>query len=439
MTKRKYILVALVFFIIGMGLFAQEQRFPRPEFHTEYQLPEVSTPTPRALFMEYVDVALLLLVMSLTVYFVFKKRSRNAILWLSVFSLAYFGFYRVGCICSVGSMQNITLALFDNTYTVSFSVLAFFFLPLIFALAVGRIFCAAACPLGAIQDLVLVKSVRISPWVQKTLGLFPFVYLGLAVLFAATESAFIICKYDPFIGIFRLGAPFYMILAGIGFLLTGMFVARPYCRFVCPYGALLKVCSLHSKHHLSITPDECINCKLCKDSCPFHAIEYPVEEKAIRKTAGSYRTFFIYATLIPVFVIGGGWAVSGTYKILSNVHPDVHLATKIVSLSEQELQASKDVYVEAFLAAGRTKTELVTNALRVQDKFKTGGWYLGAFIGLVIGLVLLNELIFRKRSIYEPNKGNCLSCGRCMVYCPVGKPEHPYFTENVLDNEQNTI
>jgi formate hydrogenlyase subunit 6/NADH:ubiquinone oxidoreductase subunit I len=64
-----------------------------------------------------------------------------------------------------------------------------------------------------------------------------------------------------------------------------------------------------------------------------------------------------------------------------------------------------------------------------------GGWYLGAFIGLVIGISLLNQVVFRKRSIYEANKGDCFSCGRCMDFCPVGKPEHPYHQTKTNDEE----
>jgi formate hydrogenlyase subunit 6/NADH:ubiquinone oxidoreductase subunit I len=45
----------------------------------------------------------------------------------------------------------------------------------------------------------------------------------------------------------------------------------------------------------------------------------------------------------------------------------------------------------------------------------------GGFLGLVIGMTLLNTVVFRKRQDYEPNKGNCLSCARCVDYCPVEK------------------
>lgn len=384
--------------------------------------------------MEYVDLFVLVAVMSLTTWFIFKKRSRKDILWLSVFSLAYFGFYRNGCICSIGAIQNVSMALFGNGYSISYTVLAFFILPLLFALAVGRVFCASACPLGAIQDLVIVKPIKMVPWLQKTLSLFPFVYLGLAVLYAATGTDFIICRYDPFVGIFRLGAEFHMIVLGICFLLIGMFVARPYCRFVCPYGALLKVSSLFTRKHLSITPEECISCHLCKDSCPFGAIDYPVDEKENKATRNDFKKFIFYAALIPVLMVIGGWAVSSSYKLLSSANQTVHLANVLVAKPEL-MQQSNDIDIVTFMSSGKSLKTLVSEATHIQDTFKLGGWYLGAFIGLVIGISLLNQVIFRKRSIYEANKGDCFSCARCMDFCPVGKPEHPYHQTKAPDEK----
>ena len=410
---------------INLTTGAQEQRFPKPEFQTEYQVPETVMPAPRASFMEYVDLGVLIAVLACTTWFIFKKRSRKGILWLSVFSLAYFGFFRQGCICSVGSLQNVALSLFGEGYAVPITVVLFFAIPLLFALAVGRVFCAAACPLGAIQDLTIVKPFKIAPWIQTTLGLFPFIYLALAVLYAATGTDFVICRYDPFVGIFRFGAEFHMLVLGICFLLIGMFVARPYCRFVCPYGALLKVTSHFSKKHLSITPDSCINCKLCKDSCPFDAIDVPVDEKENKATHTDFRKFVAYAVLIPVLVFLGGWAVSGSYKVLSSVHPDVSMANLIVTHPEV-LKNKGNFDVQTFLASGKSLETLVQDAQLVQARFKTGGWYAGGFIGLVLGITLLNLVTFRKRSIYEASRANCFSCGRCMDYCPVGKPDHPH-------------
>jgi len=38
---------------------------------------------------------------------------------------------------------------------------------------------------------------------------------------------------------------------------------------------------------------------------------------------------------------------------------------------------------------------------------------------LVIGMTLLNQVIFRRNEDYVPNNGACFSCGRCMDFCPV--------------------
>ncbi len=412
----------------GMDALSQQQRFPMPEFDTEYAIPDTTTPEPRSESMEYVDLTVLLAVMLFTTWLALKKRSRNWIFWVAVFALIYFGFYRNGCICSIGAIQNLALSLFSDTYAISFTVLAFLILPLLFALFVGRIFCASACPLGVIQDLVIVKPIKLAPWLQKTLGLFPFIYLGFAILYAATGTDFIICRYDPFVGIFRLGAEFHMIILGVSFLLIGMFVARPYCRFVCPYGALLNIGSRFSKYHLSITPAECINCKLCKDSCPFDAIDFPTEEKDVRVTKKDSTRFVWIAVLLPVMIFVGGLTVSGSYKLLSKAHPDVHLANLLVAQPEL-INSTDNLDIETFMSSGKTLDILVSEATVIQKKFKRGGWYLGGFIGLVIGLTLLNQMVYRKRTIYEANRGHCYSCGRCMDYCPVGKPDHPYHKE----------
>lgn len=439
---KKQNILAFIFFLITLaGLteisVAQQQRFPMPEFETEYQIPDTTRPAPRSAALEYMDVSVLLLVMGITLWLIFKKRSRKGIFWLAVFALLYFGFYREGCICSVGAVQNLALALYTSEYAVPLTAMAFFVFPLAVSLFAGRIFCGSACPLGIIQDVVVVKPVKLNPWLQKALGLFPFIYLGLAILYAATGTDFIICRYDPFIGIFRMGAEFHMIVLGIGFLLMGMFVARPYCRFVCPYGALLNIGSQFSKNHLSITPKDCINCKLCKDSCPFDAIDFPTEEADLRPQPSDRRRLLLYMTLIPVFAITGALLVSASYKTLSAVHPDVSLANTLIAHPEK-MERPDNLDIETFLSSDRTLEMLVADAAIIQQKFKTGGLWLGGFIGLVLAFSLLNQVIFRKRDIYQANRGKCYSCGRCMDYCPVGKPDHPYFqTEEGMSKLKN--
>ena len=231
-------LVLFTLFVWHSVLSAQQQRFPRPEFEGGYTFPTHQFLNQRGPMWEYMDVAVLIGALLVTSWVVLKKRSRQGLIWISLFSLAYFGFYRQGCICAIGSVQNMSLALFNGSYAIPLSALLFFTIPLIFALLFGRVFCAGVCPLGAIQELTGFKQIRVPRSVEKVLATIPFVYLGLAVLFAATESQFLICRYDPFVGIFRIDAPYTMVIFGGLLLVVGIFVNRPYCRYLCPYGVL---------------------------------------------------------------------------------------------------------------------------------------------------------------------------------------------------------
>ncbi len=414
-----------VFFLLlamtGNFLYAQ-QRFPKPEFDTGYVQPSPTTPEPRAMALEYFDVAVLLAVLSLASWLAIRKRSRRGLLWLSIFSLIYFGFYRDGCICSIGAIQNVALSIFDPTYAISITALLFFLLPLLFALFFGRTFCAAACPLGAIQDLLVISPISLPSWIRKTLGFVPVIYLGLAVLFAATGSDFIICRYDPFIGIFRMDGPFLMIFLGITFLMLGMFFARPYCRVFCPYGVLLGWMSKFSRWHMSITPSECIKCKLCKDSCPFDAIEKPLEQeyRTPEVSRKNLRKFILYIGLIPLLTMAGGWIGSRSHIYLSRVNPGVYLAELLITNPELK-EDEENLDIQAFLESGKSFEQLVEEASVIRSKFKKGGLALGGFIGLALGITLMNQVVFRRREDYEPHKGDCFSCGRCMDYCPIDR------------------
>ncbi len=423
-------MVALVLVLLILPTMGYTvQRFPPPDFDSGHTLPRTVIPEPRALIYEYLDVMVLLIALSLASYLALKSRSRRGIFLLGIFSLAYFGFWRKGCVCYIGSLQNITLALFDHSYTVPLVIIAFFSLPLIFTLFFGRTFCAAVCPLGAIQDVVVLRPIRVPSWLEHALGLFAYIYLGLAVLFAATGSAFIICQYDPFVSFFRRSGSLDMLILGGGFLLVGLFVGRPYCRYLCPYGALLNLVSRASKWHVTITPKECIQCRLCEESCAFGAIQEPTPEAKTTEQDENKRRFTYLLLLLPVFMLFGGWLGTRVSDPLSRMHPTVRLAEQIWSEDTGDTQDSTDAS-DAFRSTGRSKYELYDEALQIKNQFAWGSGLLGAFVGLVICLKLIFLAISRRRSDYEVNRGTCISCARCFAYCPV---EHERLKERGKD------
>ena len=391
--------------------------FPPPEFESGYELPDTTAPGPRQGVFEYIDTIVLLMALGLSSYLVLKKRSRRAIFLLTVFSLIYFGFYRKGCVCSIGAIQNIVLSFFDPNYSVPIVVLLFFILPLIFTLFFGRTFCAAVCPLGAIQDVVLLRPVSVPNWVENGLRLLAYIYLGAAVLFAATGSAFIICRYDPFVSFFRLSGNINVLILGACFLIVGLFIGRPYCRFICPYGIILRQLSRISKWRVTITPDECIQCRLCEDSCPFGAVRKPTTRWPTKEYGRSKKRLALLMVLLLILAFLGGWAGYSLKTTTARMHATVRLAERIRLEETGKAEGTTDAS-DAFRALGMEITELYEDASNIRGRFGLGGWIFGGFAGLVIGLKLIGVSLWRQRIDYEADRASCLACGRCFEYCP---------------------
>jgi ferredoxin len=177
--------------------------------------------------------------------------------------------------------------------------------------------------------------------------------------------------------------------------------------------------SRFSKWHLTITPKQCIQCKLCSTSCPFDAIEHPLEDqKTDEKQGANLRRFIIYGLLIPVWILVGGYIGSQSHVFLSKANPQIHLTELLIAHPELKNDVN-NIDVQTFLTSGESFEQQVKESEVIRHKFYIGGWILGGFIGFVIGMMLLNQSVFRKVKDYQPHKGDCYSCGRCLKYCPV--------------------
>ena len=417
MNRSNRVIIGIALLCFSCNIAWGVERFHPPDFEGGYEMTSPTTPHARQDIYEYIDVAVLLAALSLSSYLILKKRSRRAIFVLMVFSLLYFGFWRKGCVCPIGATQNIVLSIFDSEYVIPITVAAFFLLPLVFTLFFGRSFCAAVCPLGAVQDLVLSHPVSIPTWAENGLRLLAYVYLGAAVLFAATGSAFVICRYDPFVSIFRLTGNLNVLILGGCILLIGVFIGRPYCRFLCPYGVILRHLSRLSKWRVTITPDECIQCKLCEDACPFGAIKKPTTKWPEKEYHVAKKRLVFLTLLIPVLIFIGGWLGSGIRAVTARAHETVRLAERIYLEETGEVEDTTDASV-AFRATGKEISELYKEASNIRARFGFGGWFFGGFIGLVIGLKLIGLSVWRRRQDYEADRAGCLACGRCFAYCP---------------------
>jgi NAD-dependent dihydropyrimidine dehydrogenase PreA subunit len=208
-----------------------------------------------------------------------------------------------------------------------------------------------------------------------------------------------------------------MIILGASLLLLGTVVARPYCRFLCPYGVLLKWMSQLSRKHVTITPTECTNCRLCEESCPFDAIDKPDQDEMNEFKKQSVHRLVILLVLLPINIIGTGWVISAMHLPLSRQHSTVALAEEIMRENSGEMTEST-LETRTFRASGKPTSELLAEARSIQEQFKIGGWFLGGFIGLIFSIKLIKLSVRRKQVEYTANTGTCYSCARCFDYCP---------------------
>ena len=407
--------------LVGCWGIAQAQnRFPKPDFESGYQYPDLQYAVPNETLWVILDLLLLVALMGIVTWALYKRHTRGPIFWVSLISVGYFGFFREGCVCSIGSIQNIALALVDDSYHLPLTVLLFFLLPILFAFLFGRVFCAGVCPFGALQELVNVKNYRISEAISAALKVIPWLYLIFAVLYAVTRSQFIICQFDPFIGIFRLGGDMGLILFGALLLVMSIFTGRPFCRFLCPYGALLSLFSSVSIWKIKLTRKSCINCELCHNSCPVDAIRPPYANKLKESRSTGVRRLLAYFVVLPVMIIAGALLMRMASPNLSRAHKDVRLYDQVIQ-HEAQPEEELSLELEAFYGQGRSVEEITALYEAKVTEYRFWCTIAGALMGLVIGLALIRLSVKRSRKQYEINHANCVACGQCFNYCPQNK------------------
>ena len=230
-------------------------------------------------------------------------------------------------------------------------------------------------------------------------------------------SSFVICKYDPYVAIFRRNGNLNILILGGILLLIGFFIGRPYCRFLCPYGVILRQLSRLSKWRVKITPTDCNQCRLCEDACPYGAIQAPVPSWPETTYKVDKKRLAILLVLLPFLIVLGAWIGNSLAPLAARTHPTVALAERIWTEENQEIEETTDAS-QFFRASGETIASLYGHAAAIRARFEKGGWFFGGFLGLIFGGKLILLSLRPRQKDYEAERAGCVSCGRCFKYCP---------------------
>jgi len=386
-----------------------EYRFPQPDFTVEYRFPDLKLPGPSSFLWAYADILVLVAIMALTALAFYRWRSRIASVACSLAGLLWFGLFRQGCPCPVGTVQDVIALAINPAAVIDFAELIFFLLPLVAALFWGRLYCGGACPLGAVQELLFLRKLSIPSPLAATLGTVPVFVLGVIVAAAWTGAPNAACRTDPFLPVFHPGGISGRWLLSASFLAVSLLVYRPYCRFFCVYGLMQKLASKLSGNGPSISPDSCLGCGVCSDTCPADAIDKP--DNPTDTEEGRSR-------IIPLAAVSLGLVVAFAFlghflgRSLSALHPDVVLASLFARGNTDALE------VRTFLERSGDVAALAAHAREIVSRFSLVMTVTGALAALRLGLTLAGTEFRRRRERREIRVDSCFACSRCIHNCP---------------------
>lgn len=157
----------------------------------------------------------------------------------------------------------------------------------LFSLLGSKLICSWGCQLGTLQESIF----NIPVFKRKRKFQVPFLLsvvtrIVLFVLFffllfgiALGIKNFVLFHHINYFKIYNWDfAPFALYSLPI-LVLASLFIYRPFCQFICPFGLYSWLLENVALNRIKITRDRCIECKACVRDCPTQAMKGIYEEK----------------------------------------------------------------------------------------------------------------------------------------------------------------
>jgi polyferredoxin len=162
------------------------------------------------------------------------------------------------------------------------STFTLMWLVLLLTLFLGPVFCGWVCPLGTVQEFIGKWGKKIFPKkynhfiptsIDNWLRYIRYIVLFLVVIFTARELTLVFLDYDPYFALFNFWSdevPASALIILLLVLIFSLFIERPWCKYLCPLGALLGIFNLFRLIPLKRNEETCIHCKQCDRICPMN-------------------------------------------------------------------------------------------------------------------------------------------------------------------------
>ena len=154
---------------------------------------------------------------------------------------------------------------------------------LLTALLFGPVFCGWVCPLGTIQEWFsslgkkIFKKRRYNHFIpakiDRVLRYTRYLVLAWVIYMTATTSTLFFESIDPYFALFNFWSSEVavggLIVLGVT-LLASLFIERPWCKYACPYGAVLGITNLFRIFSIRRTASTCKLDGACDITCPMN-------------------------------------------------------------------------------------------------------------------------------------------------------------------------
>ncbi|WP_207910899.1 4Fe-4S binding protein [Caldanaerobacter subterraneus] len=207
-------------------------------------------------------------------------------------SIPYIPTASLHALCPFGGVVTIYQYLTTGTFIQKIHESSFVLMIIGFIIAIlfGPLFCGWICPFGTFQEFIgkLGKKIfkkRFNNFVPykydkylRYLRYFVFAWVLYATIVA---GKLIFQDVDPYYALFNFWngeiAVGSIVILFITIILS-LFIERPWCKYLCPYGAVLGIFNLIRIFPIKRNNKTCINCKMCDRNCPMNI---KVSEKTI--------------------------------------------------------------------------------------------------------------------------------------------------------------
>jgi polyferredoxin len=153
------------------------------------------------------------------------------------------------------------------------------------SLLLRRSFCSWICPVAAVSECawkagfrLLRRNPRLPRWLDlplrgvKYLLMAFFVYTVAVVMSPAALETFILDDYHRVADVRLLDFFLHISPLALGVLLSLLLLSlplkNPFCRYLCPYGALLGLVAMLSPVRVTRSTERCVSCGVCSQVCP---------------------------------------------------------------------------------------------------------------------------------------------------------------------------